>query len=122
MKSFPYYEKKPNGFWWTRSAADMLYFFRELTGVVIAGYVIYFVVFALMDQSLVFFGSTHFFIMNVIAAAAAFLHTLTWLWVTTQVTPFDLPKTVQIVFFIFLVAVCIGGSYFLFTFLYAKPI
>ncbi|MBP9717758.1 hypothetical protein KBD59_00470 [Candidatus Gracilibacteria bacterium] len=98
------YEQKQSALWWTRNPKTIIYFLREFTGVVIAAYAIYFVIFALKftlnDEIFLFLRSSHFYIASIVTLIASLIHTVTWLWVTAQVTPFQLPKKIQILLFI----------------------
>lgn len=97
-----------------------IYFLRELTGVFIAGWTIYFLTSAIFDPTLAFVTTRTFQIINIIGLAAAIFHTITWFWVTVQVTPFHLKKSLQYSLFCVLIAAWFGASYFLLNFFYGK--
>lgn len=112
------YEQKQSPFWWTRNPATIIYFLRELTGLFLSGALIYFIVRACLNQNLWFLHSTSSRVVSMVGLIAALIHTITWLWVTVQVTPFDLKKSVQVGGFIVLMTIWLGISYFIFKFLY----
>lgn len=114
--------QRPSAFWWTRNIATVIYFMRELTGVFIAAYLIYFLgITEFTKLTLAQLQITlHFKIMSVIGFAAACVHTITWLWVSTKVTPRPLPRSMQIGMFILLLAFAVGTSYTLLIYLYEK--
>ncbi|PJC37140.1 hypothetical protein CO046_01985 [Candidatus Peregrinibacteria bacterium CG_4_9_14_0_2_um_filter_53_11] len=112
-----YYEKQ-SAFWWTRNLASTIYFVRELTGVGIAAYLLYFLGFAVSDPGLTFTSATHFNVISYIGLGASIFHTLTWLRVTAKVTPFDLSRSVQLTLFALSLVVWLGLSFLLYTYLY----
>lgn len=90
-----------------------IYFLRELTGVVIAGWTIYFLTYAIFDPTLAFIATQTFRIASAAALLAAVFHTITWFLVTVQLAPMPLKKSAQIAFFFGLIVVWLGVSYFL---------
>lgn len=113
-------EQKQSSFWWTRNSASIVYFLRELTGVFIAGWTIYFLTSAIFDPTLTFLKTATFRIASMIGLIAAIFHTITWFWVTVKIFPIPLTKNLQIISFAILIAVWLGISYTLFIFFYAR--
>lgn len=113
-------EQKQSALWWTRNSASIVYFLRELTGVFIAGWTIYFLTSAIFDPALAFLKTATFRIASVIGLIAAVFHTITWFWVTVRLAPVALKKSAQLILFFGLIAVWIAISYFLLIFFYAK--
>ncbi len=103
-----------------KASIPKIYFLRELTGVFIAGWTLYFLTSAIFDPGLAFLNTKTFKGITVICLAAAIFHTITWLWVTVQVTPFQVKKSVQRMLFVFLITAWLGASYLLINFLYGK--
>ena len=101
-----------------KAPLPILYFLRELTGVFIAGWAIYFLTSAIFDPTLTFLTTKIFRIVSFVGLAAAVFHTITWLWVTVQLAPVPLKKSTQILLFIILTHVWLGISYVLLKFLY----
>lgn len=97
-----------------------IYFLRELTGVFIAGWTIYFLTLAIFDPALAFIATQTFRIASAAALLAAIFHTITWFWVTVQLSPIPLKKSAQIAFFFGLIVIWLGVSYFLINFFYGK--
>lgn len=103
-----------------RAPLPVIYFLRELTGVVIAGWTIYFLTLAIFDPTLAFISTQTFRVASAAALLAAIFHTITWFWVTVQLAPIPLKKSTQIIIFLGLIAIWIAVSYFLFNFFYGK--
>jgi fumarate reductase subunit C len=76
------YKQPLSSFWWFANIRYFVYFLRELTGPVIAFYVIYFLVSWLFDVTLNFVGTELFNILTWITLVFAIIHTVTWLFVT----------------------------------------
>ena len=124
------YIQKQSPFWWTRNLSTTIYFLRELTGVFITLYVIYFLssaFYAVMTQqsankaviqAMTFTQTTSFVVISWIGLIAAIFHTITWLWVTVKIAPVPLKKPVAVTAFVALLGVWIVVSYFLLQFLY----
>jgi len=101
--------------WFFQTPTYVLYFIRELTGFFIALYFVYFIVFPFL------FGPVGALIHKVIeysALVAALIHTITWLFVSTSVTSFDLKPAQQAVLFFFLILAWIAVSFFILRYLY----
>lgn len=111
-------EQKPSPFWWTQNPKTVVYFFRELTGIFIALYVMIFLGLAVTDATLNFLRGSFFKTVSWAGLAAAILHTLTWFWVTVKITPVPLPKWAQVLLFLVLIATWLIASYFLLIFFY----
>lgn len=107
--------------WWTKNPRYTIYFLRELTGVVIALYVMYFLIYELFYEYRTFSQNAVSQIVSWISLAAAVFHTITWFWVTVKISPVQLKKHIQIATFIGLLAVWIAASYFLLQFFYDRP-
>lgn len=118
-------EPKQSPFWWTRNAASTIYFLRELTGVVIALYVIVFVTSAwwmIAANGMPLPGIDGIFtILLPLTLIAAIFHALTWFWVTLKLFPMPLPPQLQLLGFLGLMAVWLAVSYFLLNFFYIIP-
>lgn len=104
-------EQTTSPLWFLRNGKTLLYFFRELTGLIIAAYCVYFSYQWYFDEALTFVRAQSFYIFSMVTFAASILHTLTWLWVTTQVTPVPLPQKIQYALFAVLVLIFGGISY-----------
>lgn len=107
-------------FLWTQNRRYFLYFLRELTGPLIAGYIIYFLLNTFFDQGLAFTQTGTFRVVSWIGFAAAVFHTITWFWVTIKIMPFTLKKYRQIGLFISLLIIGIALSFFLLNFFYER--
>jgi fumarate reductase subunit C len=104
-------------FWWTRNMNSLVYFLRELTGVGIAVYFIYFWFLPYISPRATIY-DTSFLVMSWIGLVSACFHSLTWFWVAVKVTPFDLPRKVEIALFVKLLLIWGVLSYFLLQFMY----
>ena len=111
-------EDSPKMFWWIKSPTAVIYFLRELTGVGIAIYMTVFVVMYVQDSNLSFVDSMWFQVVSWLGLVSAFFHSLTWLFVTLRVAPFDLPKNVERAGFVLLLGAWAVMSYVLYSFLY----
>lgn len=111
-------EDTPTSFWWASDWQGVLYFLRELTGVGVAFYGLFFVGAWAFDPTLVFLSTSWFKVLSVLGFGFAAFHSITWLGVTMHVTPFDLPKWVERIGFLVLLLVWIVLSYFLLKFFY----
>lgn len=117
------YEQKLSKFWWLRNANSFAYFVRELTGLFIVFYIIYFLVSAFVEDSsnsFDFLRTSGFKIVSAIGFAAAVIHTLTWLWVMTNFIRKEIKKWQQILLFFLLIGLWIAVSFILLTVFYAK--
>lgn len=112
------YEQKQSAFWWTRDIRTTVYFIRELTGVFIAFYVMYFIAYGFFDSYRTFATHTASNVISWISLGAALIHTVTWFWVTVKISPVPLSKILQMLAFLGLIAAWIGVSYYLFSFFY----
>ncbi len=113
------YNQKQSPLWFMRNHRTMLYFLRELTGVVIAAYFVYFSYSWWNDAALQFVHSEPFYTLSFITFGASLIHTVTWLWVTTQVTPMPLPKNIQQILFFVLIGTALGLSFALYYLFYS---
>lgn len=110
------YEQTQSPLWFLRNSNSFVYFIRELSGVFIAFYCVYFAWKWLNDNQLGFTGTKVFFWISMVTFGASIIHTLTWLWVTTQVTPQPLPRWAQYALFMVLLSIFTAvsaGAYFL---------
>lgn len=114
--SFP--EDTPTSFWWASDPQGVLYFLRELTGVGVAFYGLFFVAAWAIDPTLAFLETTWFKGVSLLGFISAVFHSITWLGVTMHVTPFDLSKWIERLGFFVLLLVWVFLSYFLFKFFY----
>ena len=95
-------EQKQSGFWWTRNLNTVIYFFRELTGFIIAGYFAFFILKASADPKMAFIKTGLFINLSIVAFFAAVLHSITWLWVMSQLPPIR-NKIIKTIFFALLI-------------------
>lgn len=118
------YNEKQSSFWWLRNEKSFIYFMRELTGVAIAAYMLYFLVRVYFKglNWLLANRPEDFIIMSWIGLVAALFHTLTWMWVTITISPITLPKPVQYIAFVVAMAGCAAVSYGLYTFVYTTTL
>lgn len=109
------YSHPQSPLWFTRNIRYFVYFVRELTGVFIAFYVIYFLILALRHPAdwNDFLPSPAFRILSGITLAAAIFHTVTWLFVSVKIAPLPQNKAVRIAAFIFLICVWLVLSFIL---------
>lgn len=117
MKKLFYPTQSP--LWFVRNHRTLLYFFRELTGVVIAIYCVYFAANWYLDASLSFIQTSTFWGLSLATFIASLLHSITWFWVTTQVTPQPLPKWAELILFFVLCGVALGLTFVLFYLFYS---
>ena len=114
------FEPTPSPLWWTKNPRYLIYFLRELTGPVIALYALWFLGGAMADQTLAFTHGTSFRFMSGVGLFASIFHTLTWFWVTVKIAPVPLPRALQMLGFLGLIAVWLGASFFLLHFFYVR--
>lgn len=111
-------EWKPKPTWWAQDGTGWLYFLREFTGVLIALYMVTFIVAWWQEPGGQFVGEFWFKVVSEVGLAGAVFHSLTWFAVSLKVTPFDLPKWVERVGFLAMIILWLGISYGLWAFLY----
>ncbi len=102
-------------FWWIRNIRSLIYFVRELTGVFIAFYTIYFLILALQNPTdwNAFLPTKSFRIVSLIGLTAAVFHTVTWLYVTVRISPVPLKKIAFLAAFLFLIGIWLALSFVL---------
>ncbi len=110
--------KKQSAFWWTRSPETIIYFVRELTGVFISIFVVIFAVTSSTHNFRWMVAQAWFGPLAIATLVASLIHTTTWLWVSTKITPFDLKLPARIALFTVLLVAFGAASYFLYTYLY----
>lgn len=113
------FQQKPSPVWWIGNIRYFVYFLRELTGVIIAFYMIYFLLCALADPTLAFTAGNTFATISWISFGAAVFHSITWLGVAVKISPVKLNKPLQALAFLALIGAWGGVSYFLLNYLYA---
>jgi fumarate reductase subunit C len=111
-------EQRQSPLWWTRNLSSTVYFLRELTGVLIAAWTIYFLTAAIFDPTVSFFTETTFRIASAVGLTAAIFHTITWFWVTVKISPLPLSKKLSLAAFLGLIAAWFVISYALLNFFY----
>lgn len=87
-----------------------IYFLRELTGPIIALYIIFFVIASFFDPARSFISRSPFKIISIAAFVASIIHTVTWLRASVKITPFNLSTTMQMALFLLLIASWIAAS------------
>ena len=113
------HEIKPSATWWSHDRTGWIYFARESTGLFIGIYGVFFLGAWWMDRTGTFTEEVWFKGLSLIALVAAIFHSLTWFEISLKVTPFDIPRWLEHLGFIILLAVWILLSYGLVSFLYA---
>jgi fumarate reductase subunit C len=111
-------EIRPHPTWWASDRTGWLYFLREFTGVLIAFYMLTFIVAWWQEPGGLFVGERWFKVVSAIGLVGAVFHSLTWFAVSVKVTPFDLPKWLERVGLLAMILVWSAISYGLWTFLY----
>lgn len=113
--------QKLSPLWWTRNPRYTIYFLREVTGPLIAFFILYFLIAGLFDPTLSFMKDAAFKAASWIGLGAALIHTLTWFWVTARLI--SQRRTYKILFFTFLLVLWVGVSsaflYFFYEFDFA---
>lgn len=96
-------------FWWTKNIRYALYLIRELTGPLIVGYFIIFLI-LMTGESLSIWDSEigeavapflfcTLYGFTIVGFFASLIHSVTWFWATTKASPIPLSKPFQ--FFLF---------------------
>jgi len=93
--NYPTFKRKQSIFWWTKNRRYIAYFFRELTGLFIFTYALFFVyqLYQLHFNEVIY--STYiskmttptFVILNVVFLLFSVYHSLTWFQLTAKVLP-----------------------------------
>ncbi len=104
MKTF---EQKPGKYWWTQSPNSMVYAMREFSGVLIAIWAIYTLLFFAFPE---FFKPTIKIFIEALGLAGAIIHTLTWLWAMPKLLPQKLSDSIHSLLFVLLIVVWLGLS------------
>ena len=111
-------EQKQSAFWWTRNLRYFSYFVRELSGVAIAFYVMYFLSSIYFNAGQGLFGIRLHRIFTWIAFGAAIIHALTWFWVMAKLAPIKPSRAGQMLLFFAIIGGVAAASYFQFIFFY----
>lgn len=111
-------ELTPRPTWWANDRTGWVYFFRECTGVLIALYMVIFIIAWWQEPGGQFVGELWFKVVSAVGLVGAIFHSLTWFAVSVKVTPLDLPKWMERVGFLAMILVGLGISYGLGLFLY----
>lgn len=106
-------EQKLGHFWWKQNARYTVYIVRELSGVMIA----IFIIGAFIHSFVNMFGWIQTSViplwLSSIGMAGALIHTVTWLYVMPQLLPFKLTPFQQKIVYIIFLGIWLGLSYFL---------
>ena len=110
------YNQKLSAFWWTRNHRYLIYFLRELTGLFIAFYTIFFLIAAIKDPTLQFLmeRTSAFRTISWLGLAAAVFHTVTWLFVSVRISTIPLKKATATGLFLLLILAWLALSYAVF--------
>lgn len=116
--------QKQERFWWTKKSSYLLYFIRELSGLLIAVYVLASIMilagiklgqngsaFSHFLES--FNSSTFYLIIQYAGLIGALIHSITWLLIMPTISPIELSRKQQIIGAIILFAMAISFSYIL---------
>lgn len=104
MKTF---EQKPEKYWWTQSPNYTLYALREFSGILIAIWAIYTVLFFVFPE---FFKPTATSIIHTLGLTGAIIHTLTWLWTMPKLLPQKISGAVNSLIYATLIMIWLGLS------------
>lgn len=116
-----YLEQKPGHFWWTKNHRYTLYIIREFSAVLILIGLISIIaniIWNNVEGTKVMYHSALDTVGAGIGLIGAVIHSLTWLWVMPKISPFPLPKTVQVIsYFILVIGTAVASIMGIFTFL-----
>lgn len=113
------FQYKQSSFWWLRNTQTFIYFLRECTGGIIAACILTYIGAWLSDSSMQFESALWWQIVNWVGFGAAVIHTLTWFWVTTQLSPVRLSLPAKLIICIGMISGVIVFSSFALRYLYA---
>ena len=100
-------EQKLGPKWWNETEAYKLYHLREMSGVIVALWCIYYIATAL---GLNISNPYYVYAINIFGLLGAVIHSSTWLGIMPQLTPFNLSKKQQSFVFGLLILVWLGVS------------
>lgn len=126
-----YLEQKPGPLWWTKNPRTTLYMIREFSSILIAlatltlGFVALLPVIGYIGfggSNLVYgvqdFAKSEIFKITIcIGLVGSLIHTFTWLAVMPKLLPIKLPKAAQSVAYLIFLAIWLGLSYLVLTFI-----
>lgn len=107
------YPQKLGALWWTKNIRYTIYFLRELTGPIIAGYVLYLLIGVWAQPKPLFQHIPGFAAISWMALIASILHSITWFWVTIKISPIQLSRLLHALAFAGLLAGWLLLSYLL---------
>lgn len=100
-------EQKQSPLWWTQNIRYFIYFIRELSGVIIAFAVMYFIFLPLRKYAI----DT---IVYPIWFYASVIHSLTWFWAMTKLAPFPPSLENRIILYMLILTTWAGISIIVF--------
>jgi fumarate reductase subunit C len=108
-----YLEQKPGAFWWTRNLNCLIYFTREIAGIMLGAWA--FIIVLAINANFMLNMSDHGIftwptatLFQYIALIASIIHSITWLHAIPKTIPLNISKKGHIIAYLILLAIWIS--------------
>lgn len=115
------FEQKPEHYWWTKKNSYLIYFIREINGIILGLLAFLFALFTLINYYIPTPPTRVIYTLLIyLLQASSIIFTITWLIAMPQITPFQTPAWLKRILAITLVIIWITLSYLIsnYAFLY----